>query len=210
MKKMLKGFTLAEALITLAIIGVVASITLPALQTNILGVTLETAQKKAVNSLENGNRLMLQQYGARDLYTLCGDDYIKCLNTNRIIGLNPTSVYSKYYNEDLSELFTSSAEMQGYAMKDGIVIYANGTGSTVLKPDADGKEVNLTAPQYHGKYYKIYVDVNGAKKKPNMLNKDLLEYYVDYYGELIPTNDKDLMSRYTGLKEVEGGLKAGS
>ena len=204
MKKLLKGFTLAEALITLAIIGIIASITLPALQTNILGTTLDTAQKKALNSLENGNRLMLQQYGARDLYTLCGDDYVKCLNTNKIISLTPAATGIKYVKEDLEDLFTSSAEIQGYEMKDGIVIYANGTGSAIIAKQDNGDSKYLGGAQYYGKYYKIYVDVNGTKKKPNMLNNDLFEYYVDYYGEVIPTNDKARMAQYTGLTEEEG------
>ena len=49
MKK--NGFTLAEVLITLAIIGVVATMTLPALMTNTGEQQAKTALKKAVNTL---------------------------------------------------------------------------------------------------------------------------------------------------------------
>ncbi len=49
MKK--NGFTLAEVLITLAIIGVVASLTLPALMTNTAEQQAITAFRKAVNTL---------------------------------------------------------------------------------------------------------------------------------------------------------------
>ena len=49
MKK--NGFTLAEVLITLAIIGVVATLTLPALMTNTAEQQAKTALKKGINTL---------------------------------------------------------------------------------------------------------------------------------------------------------------
>lgn len=49
MKK--NGFTLAEVLITLAIIGVVATLTLPALMTNTAEQQAKTAFKKGINTL---------------------------------------------------------------------------------------------------------------------------------------------------------------
>lgn len=52
MKK--NGFTLAEVLITLAIIGVVATMTLPALMTNTGEQQAKTGLKKAINTLTEG------------------------------------------------------------------------------------------------------------------------------------------------------------
>ena len=49
MKK--NGFTLAEVLITLSIIGVVATMTLPALMTNTAKQQAKTGLKKAINTL---------------------------------------------------------------------------------------------------------------------------------------------------------------
>ena len=48
MKK--NGFTLAEVLITLSIIGVVATMTLPALMTNVQEQQARTGIKKAINT----------------------------------------------------------------------------------------------------------------------------------------------------------------
>ena len=45
------GFTLAEVLITLGIIGVIASLTLPSLMTNTAEREYATAWKKAISSL---------------------------------------------------------------------------------------------------------------------------------------------------------------
>ncbi len=48
-----KGFTLAEVLITLGIIGVVAAMTLPTLISNYQKVVLKTQYKKGVSILAN-------------------------------------------------------------------------------------------------------------------------------------------------------------
>ena len=64
MKK--NGFTLAEVLITLAIIGVVASLTLPSLLVNTGEQQYITAYKKAINTLSEAGQLNL---------TLSGFDY---------------------------------------------------------------------------------------------------------------------------------------
>ena len=51
------GFTLAEVLITLGIIGVVAAMTIPTLISNTNGAQFKTAYKKALSTLnfEPGN-----------------------------------------------------------------------------------------------------------------------------------------------------------
>ena len=53
------GFTLAEVLITLGIIGVVAALTIPSLISNYQDKVQDTRYKKARNILINGYRLML-------------------------------------------------------------------------------------------------------------------------------------------------------
>lgn len=55
MKK--SGFTLAEVLITLAIIGVVATLTLPALMTNTGEQQYKTALKKGINTLTEAGQM---------------------------------------------------------------------------------------------------------------------------------------------------------
>ena len=54
---MKKGFTLAEVLITLAIIGVVATMTLPALMTNTAEQQAKTALKKGVSTLTDAAQM---------------------------------------------------------------------------------------------------------------------------------------------------------
>ena len=54
-----KGFTLAEVLIILAIIGIVAFLTMPLLVAKYRNLVYVTRLKKTYNTLENGFRQML-------------------------------------------------------------------------------------------------------------------------------------------------------
>ena len=57
------AFTLAEVLITLAIIGIVAALTIPALISRYQDRALETAYQKAKATIANGYKLMMAQEG---------------------------------------------------------------------------------------------------------------------------------------------------
>lgn len=78
---MKKGFTIAEVLITLSIIGVVAAVTLPTLDVNIKKQRIGPTLAKAVNTLTNANKLALVNNDVRNLSSLgCPDNYINVLS----------------------------------------------------------------------------------------------------------------------------------
>ncbi len=56
------GFTLAEVLITLGIIGVVAAMTIPNLMANIQGTRVRTQFKKAISTLNQAVKMNVAQY----------------------------------------------------------------------------------------------------------------------------------------------------
>ena len=58
-----KGFTLAEVLITLGIIGVVASLTIPSLISNYKNKTIETQFKRAYSNIYNAIRIIESRDG---------------------------------------------------------------------------------------------------------------------------------------------------
>ena len=64
---MKNGFTLAEVLITLGIVGVVASMTLPTLNNNVQKQTYEAGAKKAFNIVSNAVSLYMVDQGVDDL-----------------------------------------------------------------------------------------------------------------------------------------------
>lgn len=67
------GFTLAEVLITLAIVGVVAAVTLPALDSNVEEQKRVVAVKKAYSALQNASMTILADSGKEILEDACGD-----------------------------------------------------------------------------------------------------------------------------------------
>ena len=70
-----KGFTLAEILITLSIIGVVSALTLPNLSSGYSKQVTATQLSKAINTLENANALALQENYVTDLTFISGNHY---------------------------------------------------------------------------------------------------------------------------------------
>lgn len=74
--KTISGFTLAEVLITLGIIGIVAAMTIPALIANIQIIQYRSKFKKSVNILSNAARLAETQYGFNyaGITSICGSD----------------------------------------------------------------------------------------------------------------------------------------
>ena len=176
----LKGFTLAEVLITLAIVGVIASLTLPALMTSVSKSSVGPSLAKAINTMENANKMILTDNTARQLSTICGDDYIACLKNY---------VNGTYIDESVAILdyslsqtdFTSSApgEEDGYkgiVTNDGIAYFQVTGPATSVTPHGS----------YYGRFYTVYIDVNGIKKGLNSLGRDVFVVEVDLSGTVIP------------------------
>lgn len=69
----MKGFTLAEVLITLGIIGVVAALTAPALIQDVSNAHIGPTLSKFKSTLENANYQMLNDAGSNDLQELFND-----------------------------------------------------------------------------------------------------------------------------------------
>lgn len=71
-----KGFTLAEVLITLGIIGVVAAMTIPTLMANIRGHQYRTKLKKGFSTLSQAAKMSQAQYGFdyAGITTKCGEN----------------------------------------------------------------------------------------------------------------------------------------
>ena len=122
MKK--SGFSLAEVLITVAIIGVISALTLPTLQKNISKSQIPPALAKAINTLENANRMAMQQTDARNIV-----DAEKTLNGGSAPAQGYTTLLDNYVAGSIDAsnpaIFTS---------KDGIQFTVTETEANELKP----------------------------------------------------------------------------
>jgi len=176
-----KGFTLAEVLITLGIIGVVAAITIPGLMTKIRETQFKTAYKKAYANLNQVMRL------------LQSDDVVFDNTTQTVPGMHEGTYYKSqhrtasiftymatHYFKGATLCFDNNAD-KCWACDTGEAGNKYGTGA----PDWLGciKEnyafIDTNGVQYYlysNDEYPVLIDVNGFAK-PNQLGRDRFFLY---------------------------------
>lgn len=172
-KNKFSAFTLAEVLITLGIIGVVAALTIPTLMNNTQDAECKTAWKKAFSTINQAYNMMKIDNGG-DLSDLLErptgsyypepfiDEFSKylsvqknCLMTVSII----SNVCGTTDSIDQAYKTLSGDALNQYNIAYGNLILNNGS--------------NMFFRAYTQGKFLIWVDVNGYNKKPNTLGKDL-------------------------------------
>ena len=170
----IKGFTLSEVLIALAIVGVLAAVTLPSLKANIQKKSIGPAFLKGIETLEIANRQLLQEESATSVHDHCDTTkYFECIE--KYVEVSDSMDISSYKKYNLTDNIDLTG-YKGYMTKDGIIFITKGTHQTII---------SSTKEPYKGTGYEIYIDVNGDKK-PNAAGYDLFLVYVDDIGSVIP------------------------
>lgn len=127
---MKKGFTLAEVLITLGIIGVVAAMTMPVLINNYQKKVFTTQLKKGVNVVENSVRRFMQSENIETLseneWTLYSSTIPKYLNAR-------TAPESNILYKDIGAYGAPT-----YVLNDGTTIIS-ANGSFIIDVNGDKK-----------------------------------------------------------------------
>lgn len=179
-----KAFTLAEVLITLGIIGVVASITIPTLMQNTQNAELVTKMKKEYSVLSNA---------FEQLKTDSGGDFTYAL-ANGTGTSNP--LLKNVFKSKLSYIRECSSSVSGGCLTSNIKLLkgitdntglwaANAYGSPglVLKDGAaltfilDDLTCQLTRGNYSNECGWILMDVNGMQP-PNTWGRDVYLFFV--------------------------------
>lgn len=181
------AFTLAEVLITLGIIGIVAAITLPLVITRNQNKALETSLKKNYSEILQALDMYQAQHSERltskvEPYKF-KNEIIKYLKVIRDCGKGAQEkacipffhtdpdksfkLYKTYSNQELTEL---------NFFDDGQLVLMD--GSLVLIENAP--------PSYNNSKVFITVDVNGYLKNPNRWGYDLFTFELDEKGNLLP------------------------
>ena len=158
MKKL--GFTLAEVLITLVIIGVIAAMTVPTLMNNTNSQEFRSALKKAISGANQALTLhyALEGLGAQDYThaTLVSDVFKKRMNVIEAEG-----------NDDSFTLATCAGTT--FTTQDGIMFCVNNNfaGNTTDTQDAACNSYNtipcVTGATNDEADANFYIDVNGRK-----------------------------------------------
>ena len=196
-KSRMNAFTLAEALITLGVIGIVAALTLPTLIGNY-------EEKVIISKLKKFNSVMNQAFlrsvndnGTPDGWGLGGafsftdeiltEKLLPYLKVSKNCGLQGKC----FYNDDIYFLnnlrWTNLYNPTGW----GQVTFILEDGEMVAMNIIDGncKSERGTSKHLQNVCAFLYVDVNG-KIKPNVFGKDFFSFYMTKYG-IIPTGSPD-------------------
>ncbi|MBE7707002.1 MAG: type II secretion system protein [Cyanobacteria bacterium SIG30] len=189
----LKAFTLAEVLITLAIIGVVAALTIPSVVTNYQNQEIATALKKTYTTLASITNLAIKDHGPISGWEIGKDntgedslDYAKryiipYLRIAKDCGLSNEGECEYKYN------YRFKYEGQTYDYEDSLEKFAKfylPDGVFVAVKSNNG--TNSNGRQLNGMFT---IDVNG-KKKPNMYGQDVFTFSQDLIRNGIATGGK--------------------
>lgn len=190
--KRFRAFTLAEVLITLGVIGVVAAITMPTLINNFQVSSWENGLKRTYSSLSNGFRNMALEYDMDLRNSGIFDDIDDDTFSERID--NAVRKHFKVVKScnigdencagyDVSELKNTRPHANKYFGPDYYVAYLSDSSIISFQNQkcAETEFMNESKVKYN--CFEIRVDING-KKMPNTKGKDIFQFDVDEKGVL--------------------------
>ncbi|MBQ3641415.1 type II secretion system protein [bacterium] len=189
MKKI--GFTLAEVLITLVIIGVIAAMTVPTLMNNTQGQEYKSALKKAISAANQALTLhyALEGEGANS----AGDGDVGAMRLTELFMSHMTMTPMDDRTGNLETFPGVSERVASAATNDGIIygiVVDNwAVGNDETNPETAACNSNNTVPcvSYMNKP-NLLIDVNG-EKKPNKMtisaNHPKDQYQAQIYNQKI-------------------------
>ena len=179
------AFTLAEVLITLGIIGVVAALTLPSLITKYKEKELVTSYLRVYSILENAYRRVQGEYGAFDNWST----YTETESGNRRSVIDAKTLYEymvKPYIEVNEAFLPKNSNWNNTGKRncwpekskylDGTPYSSNANGEYMAKSSVSLKSGECIVLGYG--FGDFVVDLN-SKKGPNVLGKDQFVFSFD-------------------------------
>lgn len=171
MKKTCHAFTLAEVLVTVGILGVVASLTMPTLITNYQKQTNVILLRKTANDFANAADLYITEEGKTNFVNtgaMADDDSIKKFMSSKFKARETNGFVSKYTS--------ISGKTENYSCSGVGYILPSSAAVCITK-----KMTVLHIPTLH-----VQIDVNGTKK-PNIGGRDMFDFYINSNGNIDPT-----------------------
>ncbi len=201
---MKKGFTLAEVLVTLGVIGIVAALAMPALNNSFQKSKVGPSLRKFISTMEVAHEHILGENDATKLSSIfLGENkqeaYFEEL-TKFVKGsiertgsgdIKKMSDYKlkTYEKEDFNGPFTAdNYNTYSFANNDSVAVTIFGPGN---KEFARGS--------YKGEFAEFIYDINGFNTDPNILGKDLFVFRVDDNGSVIPYGGKTMANAYVSI-----------
>ena len=170
------GFTLAEVLVTLGIIGVVAALTTPALIQNVGNAKVGPKLQKAVATFETASEMMLTDQNSNSLIGIATSTSDLCKALSQYMKINKTDAKDTQGNEIKYKNYTGNTTTNAtdigtpYASDEGMIYYIRTNGAS--KEAVHGDYADIPNNQRIGD---VYVDING-NDGPNVRGKDLFRF----------------------------------
>lgn len=199
-----KGFTLAETLITLVVVGIVAALTVPALVNKYNRTLVETRLKQANSMLANMIRFAEADHGSMSKWDLSNlDDQEFFPNTYMV-------PYLKYRGKPGRKKIKDVGYKDGIVYPDGTVFLPSDLSPFIIDLDNGARILisityTVMAHKTLFKYLTIWVDINGFKG-PNRLAKDIFTFQqplLDGYPMVMLGEYQQKTCLYTGTIDMD-------
>ena len=201
------AFTLAEVLITIGVIGIVAAIAIPSLINHYNDKVLETRYQRSKNILVNGYKLMMskeQVFDMKDLSMMkCGQRDIDCIiNAHKEV----FKMMRDSSSPDISEAFASDYTIPGMTEKLDISSMAS---QVPTFQTTDGMSYMVESNPSLGAV-QLFADLNG-KSKPNVIGEDLFMFGIYGNGIFVDLTDAQVFGKLScNIFTPEGCTTEGS
>ena len=198
-----KGFTLAEVLITLGIIGIIAAMTFPALLAKYNFLVYSVAFKKQYSVIQNTLNYLTVNNEYYDCYVTHPDgseSYVSRLNDCEVLKRDIISQLELTpVSENVKENYATSEEVRA---QGGILVNSNCRVTTQYSEPYATKDGAFYMIGILGMLPGIIVDVNG-EKKPNKWGYDV--FWLNFSNRNENVKNIMLTDEYCSLAE-KGGL----
>ena len=161
------GFTLAEVLITLGIIGVVAAMTMPSVIQNYKKKEASSRLKKFVSTMEQAVLFAEKDNGTRAFQWMDIDDYADDISENPQLEHDLNFAYWNQY---------FAPYVKSIKVENGVYVESpdeNNKGKNTKIYFADGSTLSLRL----GHCLDLYFDINGDKL-PNQSGRDIFRFFI--------------------------------
>ena len=223
-----KGFTLAEVLVTIGIIGIVSTLTLPALLQNYQNKVYESSLKKTANTVSNAVQTYMAMEDMSDLTNadfynnstnLPGfvDQYFKVVNRCGTKYNDGNKCFAESYRSlDKSKTFSLESSTCSYAVSisDGMALcFDSGSASSSGTSNGNvdkGEAATGKAPTANAnEVLTVKVDINGVNG-PNIAGRDFFRMSVNSDGLVYdPNYDADDGTNSTWNESSKGPMPIG-
>lgn len=207
------AFTLAETLIVMGVIGIVATLTIPSLTNSTNNKDIVAKVRKAHSNLEDAFGRMIAEYGETNEWSsfdtnTVGDRLISSMKLTKNCKVqnsgNCFSASSNYYNTkgEKKENIHSSADVYKFLMASGFSVGILVDNATCTQ---DVTSKNAMAPSDLKQVCGIaLVDIDGPSKGKHKHGTDLFEFYITRHGFYPVGFDGDTTFKYIDNCTITG------